>query len=151
MSVVFSNLWGLIYVAIQPPSIITAIGQRPSTLTVACCYSETRACSYLATACRGYLCIFYLCIFNALPDLAAFFSGPSQALTHSVQRLLAAGACLCVSCVGPAALCVGRSAASCGFPVWVLRPSVWVCPRAEARSVCGDEQKANARPAPAAG
>jgi len=28
-------------------------------------------------------------------------SGPSQALTHSVQRLLAVGACLCVSCVGP--------------------------------------------------
>jgi len=44
-----------------------------------------------------------------------------NALTHSVQRLLAVGACLCVFCVGPL----------CGPPLrwWVLcgaLPSVWV-------------------------
>jgi len=33
------------YLAIQPPSMITAIGQRPSTLAVELFYTETRACA----------------------------------------------------------------------------------------------------------
>ena len=51
-------------------------------------------------------------------------------LTHSVQRRLAVGACLCVSCVGRApcvgrslcvsgALCVGRSLVG-PSPLWLL-------------------------------
>ena len=36
------------YVAVKPPSIITAFGLPPSTLAVAFCCSETRACSFPA-------------------------------------------------------------------------------------------------------
>ena len=46
ITVVFSNWFGLIYLAIQPPSIITAFVHPPSTLAVEFCYSETRACSF---------------------------------------------------------------------------------------------------------
>jgi len=44
ITVVYSNCAGLICLAIEPPSIIAAIGQRPSTLAVELFYSETRAC-----------------------------------------------------------------------------------------------------------
>jgi len=45
ITVIFSTGVGLIYVSIQPPSIITAFAFPPSTLAVEFCYSDTRACS----------------------------------------------------------------------------------------------------------
>ena len=55
-------------------------------------------------------------------------------LTHSVQRLLAVGACLCVSCVGRALCpCVGRSLS----PVWVAPfVLVWVAPSVVSDARC---------------
>jgi len=41
----FSHCVGLIYSAMSPPSVMTAIGQRPSTLAVELFYRETRACA----------------------------------------------------------------------------------------------------------
>ena len=41
----FSNCVGLIYLAIELPSIITAFVHHPSPVAVEFVYSETRACS----------------------------------------------------------------------------------------------------------
>jgi len=46
-SVLFSNCVGLIYLAIYPPSIITANVRPPSASMDFFNFSETRACSYL--------------------------------------------------------------------------------------------------------
>jgi len=43
----FSNCFGLIYLAIYPPSIITANVRPPSASTDFFNFSETRACSYV--------------------------------------------------------------------------------------------------------
>jgi len=43
----FSNCFGLIHVAIQSPSIITAFVHHPSASTVSFIFSKTRACSFL--------------------------------------------------------------------------------------------------------
>jgi len=48
-----SNCVGLIYVAISPPSIVTAFGFPPSTLAVEFCYSETKACSWCMAYKKG--------------------------------------------------------------------------------------------------
>jgi len=53
-----------------------------------------------------------------------------RALTHSVQRLLAVGACLCASCVGPSVLCAGRFV----WPVWVRFPFLFPATYSACRS-----------------
>jgi len=51
----FSNYVGLIYLAMKPPSITTALGLPPSVLAVELFYSETRACS-LGVGLNGAIC-----------------------------------------------------------------------------------------------
>ena len=55
ITALFSLPVDLIDFTIQPPSVITAFGGRPSTLAVKLFYSKTRACSYKEN-------VFYVCM-----------------------------------------------------------------------------------------